>query len=1008
MPSVLPEKFNQVRISQAADTYNILMVDVSQSMYNYWTNFVEAWNTHVMPILFGRTDLYVFSDQVILKRSVTSTMELQKSDFVGGCTNLTSALQTINREVETCKESYVNVFLITDGNHNASNDRPQTIIDKMEKVCGKMCNVFVLGVGNYFPVEFSINIRSRLHNGNSNLPSLFWAKTRLGIIEQIIDIAWHIAGVSSQCLTLSVSGSSLPGTDTKKLFYLNEWVYFPQHPKQLQQITLSSGRQSGYINLYPEPISLDMLLNEVFRQWNSVIIQLHNKKETIPPNVLPLMDCIFTALKTKHSDTVSLTPQQSIKQRLVRKQLTMYENEFRTLMNKLQVILTTEKFQNQLELADNILSTTVVGCNRKINNKVLRSKGHTNMDYKADCDSFLDVYYQHLSSLREIAIKPEDRCRITMASTISDLQDSNFPDMMQWMNKFEFLKNFTITGIPVYSPIRDSVTINPWAFSVSALVSAQYPILSQVALETFAETNPIGERNKDAQLKYDEQNTRFNAIVPVFSLESAKVMAPFIQTRLYAMCTTFAILKNPHIVDFNVHMAALGVTWARILYDYPNVPRPEYICKRIEYIKATAALYINRPCYAKYYKVLIDDPTQALMTESTDNQLNLKCETLVKPMFILHMNRTLQTETLQNDQSRIGRIMKMMIIEYIGRCLSKKMRENKPQPFTAFFAETLANEEQKKKWVQNSIAEVFDELELNENLNLDDYYTLEKVQKAAKKIAKAKQNILIERVLNNIPIALKVKKIEQLRNVPSAGDISLATLKTFAKDMGLTEAIVIDLFSQENMFIYTAHALQYGTSRMRLSTPLADYNTSKFTVAKIVQQEYLHRLSTTLYDELFQNLQKMWLQAYATAHKEMVQPMTRNQIIAEACQRGIVVTDATFNQVYKKYRSDVGLMGNACQCRACPHFLKPNKSYNQHASVERLNQPGVFLHGCHRVVHLHQDDDIKTIITQIASGIYSKYKTPVPRETVISVTDDLLILKYYYNREKNNRGMKEC
>ncbi|XP_042225983.1 uncharacterized protein LOC121868992 isoform X2 [Homarus americanus] len=1014
MPSCVPKKFN---VSQASCTYNILMADVSGSMRAYWDSFMSSWNKYVAPNLVGRTNLYVFDYTVLLARSGTM---LEEKDFYGGGTHLTGALQTIVSEVYQCKERYINVFLLTDGNHNSSAVSPETVINMMAPAVKKTCNVYVLGVGTLFPVQYSINIRSRLHNGSANLPSIFWAKKHGDIENQVKDISSKISSNYSQSLKLSMAGNSLPGVYTKNVFHLSEWVYFPSGPDQVRQLTIRQGQHVGHISLEPKQMPISVMI-ELFRQWNSVVIQIHNKKEVVPSDALPFMERLF-----KHKmEELRGADQRSIRQRLERKELVGYETEFNTLLNKIKAILTTEKFRNELELAENILSTTVGG--GKYGTKVLQMKGHTDKDYKKDCEEFLKVYEENKTMIKSINNTPEDNCRFTLTSTVTDLQDPDFPLIMD-VDKFQFLKQFTITGIPVFAPSRDSVTMNPWTFGVQGLVGAPYNVMSQVGIESFVDSIHSGEpsnsicsgepsnsicsgeasnsicsgepsnsickdkSSKDIQLKIDDKNIRLNAIVPVFTPGAAKIMAPIVHTRLYTMCTTFAILKNPFIIDFNVHMAALGVTWVRILFENPTQPRSEFVRRRIENIEATAALYLRRPSYVKYWNVLKDDTAQALMTESTIQQDNrpLKCESLIKPMFILHMYQVTQNF---EDTNVVAQIVRLMLIEYVGRCLTHyKSKDNEAKPFTDFFAETLVDQERKKEWVQKYIADTKKDMAGDEDFLLEDFYTLEKVQNAARKTAAEEIKNLKEKLKAQIPIVVNTQKVEQLRSVSTAGDMSWFTLRTFAREVGLAENVISDLFSEQSMFMYTAHALLYRASRDRLSTPMADYNASRTIVTKRVQEENSHVIAKDLKKELIEHLQSSWLEAYSAAHKQMVQPMTRQEILAEAPQRGVSVTDSTFDQVYKRYRPGVGLMGNACLCRDCPYFLIPNKSYNQHASVER-RYSAAFPHGLHGVTYNHRDSDLSTILSSLESGTFFK---PTPRQAVEHLTDEIVSLKEMY------------
>ena len=51
-------------MTPVSSTLNVLMADVSGSMYGYWSTVVSGWNNTVRPVLQGRTEIYVFSSQV--------------------------------------------------------------------------------------------------------------------------------------------------------------------------------------------------------------------------------------------------------------------------------------------------------------------------------------------------------------------------------------------------------------------------------------------------------------------------------------------------------------------------------------------------------------------------------------------------------------------------------------------------------------------------------------------------------------------------------------------------------------------------------------------------------------------------------------------------------------------------------------------------------------------------------------------------------------------------------
>ncbi|KAK7080457.1 hypothetical protein SK128_000813 [Halocaridina rubra] len=942
LPSSLPSSTQSYK--QAPNTYNILLVDVSASMSSFWNPIQEGWNKHIAPQLKGRTIIYTFGTSVVFRRMGTT---LKETDFDGGGTDLTGALQTLINEVYVCKEKYVNIFIVTDGDHNSSDVAPRSVIDQIQSPLGKICNVYILGVGDSFPVQYSVDIRSRLHNGSLNFPYIFWAKHKSDIWERITEIS-NICNGSVLTVKLEIPGFAMPGLVRRSIFTLNEWVYFSCDPSNVQKLGIRYGENSAFLELAPQEANIAML-EELFRQWNSLIIQRNGRKEDVPRDIFNFMEGAILCLEEPCENVKS----HSISQRQLRKELKSRKLALREQLSKMKIILTTTKFENQLELADKILSTTVITGKYKM--KYLKYKGYTDADYAEYCREFEQVYKQHIAILRTLPVTLDDCCRVTMTSTLSDLQDLDFLKLLQECNKFEFLKTFTISGIPVISPIRDSVGMNPWSYSVSEILTSPYAIMSQVAMESYAGMKRTYGANKLVQLKDSDDDTRYNAVIPIFPPSFAKAMQPIVWTRLYAMCVTFALWKNPHVINYDLHMASLAAAWVFSLYENPSVPRPQHALIRMKSIEATAQLYIEMPRYAKYIKALHMKPSQALMTESLEmfDGKSLKCESLVKPIFFLYMSENYVRTSRPND---VAKTVRFILMEYIGRCLSKYI-SIKGSPYTDFFAEFLADEYLKRNFFKTFMSDVKASIAGSEILLLESYYTFEEASKAAKQIAQEHLVNQKKKLTTHLPLKIHVERLKKLKNVSLAGDISWFTLKVFSKEIGLADAVIDELFSEKNLFVYTAHALQYRESRARLSHPTKTYSESVDFVSKKVLEECSQNLLIEFYAEHVKSLEESWLKAYQQTHTEVIKPMSLQQIITEARIRGIKVTDDTFDQVYKRYRPDTRLLGNACQARACPYFLLPSKRYNQHATVERKYLKQHFVHGLHRNAYLLREKD---------------------------------------------------
>ncbi|CAL4124391.1 unnamed protein product, partial [Meganyctiphanes norvegica] len=655
IPDSMQPKGNTPSKDLASNTFNLFMGDVSGSMSYFWPSVVKGWNTHVLPNLVGRTAIMTFGSDVKTKRSgyTMNCYEVNENDFDGTCTDLTGSLQAIVEEVYKCREKFINVFFVTDGGHNQTECQPDKTIEMVRAPECKICNVYVLGVGNNFPIQYSVNIRSRLHNGRANLPIIFWAKndSNKDMEQKFKDIASHLGQPgSSNTIKLSIPGNILPFNSSQNIFHLNEYIYFDKDPEEIQDILFQVGRYKGIMHLDPQKADVDLYLNEVFRQWNGILIQLQSRREKIPPEIAPFMRRIFNPVMHEMKNATGT----SIHSRLVSKKIKGCDVKFQTLMNKMKNIQTNERFSNEFELAEIILSTTVKS--NKYAEKALCLKGHSLEEYEKDKIEFLRVIEQEKSNWMNIELNPDDCCTISNMSTLSDLKDEDLNRLLE-LGKYNFLKTFNISGIPIYSPHRDSVVINPWIYSIRRIL--KHPIVSHAVLEekSTSESNSICKQHKGVKLQANDEETCCNAIIPVFPPTVATKMCFIMRTKIYAMCCSFAILNNPHMIDYDIHMATLGIVWVRILYENKEQPRPEYVQYRLKCIEATAAQYLDRPSFAKYCDQLKESPNKAIMTESSDgiDGITLKCESLIKPMFLLHMSVQAQLIT---DKTIIKNIVK--------------------------------------------------------------------------------------------------------------------------------------------------------------------------------------------------------------------------------------------------------------------------------------------------------------------------------------------------------------
>ncbi|XP_076045149.1 uncharacterized protein LOC143027641 [Oratosquilla oratoria] len=928
----------------AKETYNIFMGDASGSMSSAWDYVVSAWNQHVACNLTGKTDIYVFDTELTFVREGT---ELKDSDYTGGGTNLCLALSTIRDKVKECKEQWVRVFIITDGAHNATEECPEDVIQTLATPPEKTCEVYLLGVGGYFPVKYSVEIRSRLHNGSANMPTLFWAKKYDDILGEAKDMEIHLKE-SKVPVKLSLPGSLVPGLEETNEFHLGEYVYMSCVPDSLKSVQVSTEENEVDVPLEALPLTIDIFLSSLLPQWNSVLIQRHSMKKTMPNDVFPFTERVFNYLYSQV--VMPKTESTTIHTRLAQKKERELKVRFQTLVNQSKTILTTEKFMSEMALAEAILLTTVT--TRKHAVKGLKLKGHTEENYAEDCRAFMDTYTKIKERLNDIQVSPEDCCRVTMTSTISDLKDEDFPELLK-LNKFEFLKTFSMSGIPVFSRSRDSTELNPWSFKIDRILTSPFSVLSQVAMEEFAhvEAGAVG-KDKEVRLQQDNKESGYNAVVPVFSSTVAKILKPLVCTNLYAMCATFALLKNPHIIDYTIHLAGLGATWIKTLADYPVASeRPEFAKERLESVEATAMIYLGRPSLALYLKELQATPRHALMTECPQEDPEakpLRCEAILKPLFLMHL--TQRAGRPFDHQVKVS-IMRLASVEFLGRCLHHTAHD--PMPFINCFMKDITEEEKRKEWIRELFKNFSVEI-LKDEVNLQNtFYFPEEIVKYVMKLLKKKREAFLQVVCS--AVKPEVTGLEKLHSVHNCGDVTWKHLQVCAVELGLSDSEVKEVFSEKNALIYIYHVLTHTSSSERMKEDLLDYDMCLEKVKSKLTEEVMGCARMIIQEEVQSAFLKQWYEAYDSCHGGdiIIRPMARQEIVEEAKSKGIDVSNETFDKVYLRYNEKLGLLRNACQSPSCPFYLHANRSFNQHIKCER--RPGRFLHRLNQVASGEED-----------------------------------------------------
>ncbi|XP_047741230.1 uncharacterized protein LOC125179436, partial [Hyalella azteca] len=833
--SILSIPSTMTSFGQSGDYYNIGMFDVSGSMCEVWPHIKENWNREVAPLLNGSTDIYTFGDDVKFRRSETN---LEDGDFdCSGTEDLGEALKTIHEKVHQRKEINCRIFWITDG--GSCEDSAAIGIDDLHIPQGKTIEFYLLGVGDSFPVQYSIDIRSKLHNGSASCPTLFWNRLldHEGTLAEMVKIGEEVTKGMLK-LNVSIPGKIVPLIpETKTNARCGEFLYYEMEPEQLKSSLVITAEDGSSIPV-EEGIRLAdarFLVDKLYKQWVSVIMQRHRNKQGVPIGFFEMMENCFI-LQMKDCDDVASS---NIKDRIARKNIKHLKLEFATLMNQSRGIVSLEsKFQNEIELAEAIFKSTVQS---RYDDRLLKIKGHGESEWTDDILAFKEIY---LSLKDEIEALPEpeadDCCRVLMGSFIGDLKDPDFLDVLQ-LNKMIFLMTMTFTGIPIYAPVKDSAQINPWTLHVKNICVSPFEILSQRVIESALTAGADSTNDKEIRLQQDNPGSVCNAIVPIVPKQHCKALKKLIRTNVFAVGATFCILKNALIVDHSCHLAALACVWFKTIQDYPAASRPEFIVKRLSDIEETAKVYMDRPTIVNYVSALQKNPSLALMTESEEQEGSvLKCESIIKPVFLISL-----VKDQLKDMEDPGLLLKLIVVEFLGRCLSSYTSKCPYMDLT-----TSVTEEMRQAKLEQISSELLEGAGLGDAELLTSCFARQDVAKHVRqKVADVSGDVIAKSsLLPDVPQP-NVDKIARLRHSGSAGQVSWQGLQAWAQELACgatplwSPASVQDAFSGPMVVSYVHHALEHRQSRERMTRALTSHVDARDVVSKrlISEQEYFIR-----------------------------------------------------------------------------------------------------------------------------------------------------------------------
>ena len=991
---------------------NIFMIDSSVSMSDDWAILANNWHILIDCLKGENIRIIAFSDTL----KEYEGKYLKDSHFIGSGTNITLALQKIQEIIETAAEKYMRIFLITDGEHNAKNTiSPQEQIDKMHIPDGKSISTYVLGIRNEFPVNDSLSIRSKIHNGNPNIPTLFWARveTEISPVDQPFEyfneqekqmhqkipaefrkIAHEISNehIINAKLLNSPGALKMPNISEQITeVYINQWLYFDSPSTEIGQLKIQFDDSNQEIELkkIDKMLTADIFVDEIVPIWNSMIIQLHRNKEVVPIENFGLMAEMFEYLLNNRNETDC--NMSKIKKRMLQLENCQIERKFKLKISDTRSILNiADGFIDEVTLAEKILNSAVK-TSKKFSKKIDLLMGYNHSKFDQDKKIFFTRYRdlkEKILALEEPSM--DESCSVTYDSFFENLQDPDF-EKLENLPKAKILSIMSMTGVGAFAPMRDASQINVWTMRIVNVLESPYKFISQSVLETGNAEKVLDDsinehynkkiQSKEIYIEANDPSAKFNIVIPVFPKRLLQVIKPLIDTNFFELIVTFCIMKNPNIISHDCHLAALSVLWIKILIDKPKEERSSYIKERIELVDATASIYIEKPRIVEFIRYLKSEPHKVLMSES-DFRFKGKpflCHSIIMPIFYMHLSKT----DFSIDQFNLA--FKICLIEFTGRCISKfsikrfieKSNDSDQNKLNVLLSDLFlsSNENKKiKKWITGSInAEKLNQEfknQYNDKL-LDNFLTLAGLRKSLAIFQKNKRSSAKKYLHDNIVVTINAKNFDRLHDYSSAGDLKLGDLKKFAIEHNIDTKI----FSDENLLKFTRHALKYPDSKLRMQNVNNFHDEPK--AVDILKINLVYEIFNATVNDAFENstiqIIDEWKSLYFATHSDLVLPMTKSQIIEKAPQminEQLRKSPENFDKIYK-YNQKTMLLRNACMHHACPHFLIPNPQFNEHLHLKAEYNTENFAHSLHLSVKLALDENTQIIVDNIYAGKFS-------------------------------------
>lgn len=937
--------------------HNILLCDTSGSMGTYWAKVAQGWNSLVEK-LDGTVSIILFENSAFIHPGKTLPLYQPRS----GGTNIIAGLEKLEKEIKNnASKDLIRVFFITDGadgDQSTFETRFNHTINKYYKPTNQV-EFYVMGLTGYFPAFISQSIRANVHTGRSSVPNLFWSQncTETEIMEEFNLIAKQQKTVNK--ITLPTEGKIAPFSPLSNTFYTGDWV-------QISSLALGNNQLNWFEcegNIYELKINtkptFDILL-EMFAQWvgqlQSTSIKLGSDTETIKIYATQTKETMEQIYQYYINSMPVLTKTLTYTERVANKQIKTKTYQYQAYLKIASNLASGVRlqFMNNIELAKQ-LKGVYVG---KYSQKAFELRSHTDEDFEKDKQAFITVLENTLPLLKDI--ESEERCVITLDNTLDIIRAEGFIDTLRnTTSKIEFLQNIGVTGNGVMINITDASTMNPWVTQIKD-ISTNCAILSTTAIEDLIDNPP-----PNAQLtQYEKDNCvvaiqigdgeleKLNAVIPLFGKKVASAMGPIIRSRLFQLICTYSIQKSPFTLNHNAHLGALSGLLGHLL----TQPKSEWREKTVGKIRHTASVYLNREGLQKFISMLWTNPARAVVTEIPNEEI--KCESITKLLLMILVSAEDKT------QEQITSVMCHVWKEYIGRIIGSKNQVS--EWFELSNADILANY---AKYPD------FDTIYAHG-------YTVSETKKAIEQSIRSVKYARPE----GLQAKLDLDKLKKEWNGGSVGNLSWKGLKVFTNSIGYD-------VTDENIFQYVTHGIKHSGSAERQSE-IDSYAESEAWIINELIGSTCAKMREQVISNYKAHATDRYFESFAQEHQTVI-PMSKQDIINEACGLGIQVCEETFDSIYK-FNEDNKLLSNACMAKDCPYYLKPRTDFSSH--IERMKSNPEFIHSYHRTIYADRNKSMNKIINDLADGTHRPEKySCIP----INISKKILVETYSGDIELN-------